>query len=208
MDEREEPVLYAGAQPLELRHLVGGRWEVGDGPPMRSSNPARPGVTVATYQDATVEQLQAAVGAAEQARRAWDAVGNLARGRILERAGEGDPTITICREEVLGPILTLLAAGNLDEAITVANATSHGLTASVFTRDERVVRRCLADVEAGLIKVNAPSTGSELHAPFGGLKESAFPAPREQNSQSAADFFTVTKTAYLRLSPEVTGSGR
>ena len=55
---------------------------------------------------------------------------------------------------------------------------------------------------AGLIKVNAPSTGSEVHAPFGGLRDSSFPAPREQNSDSTAEFFTITKTAYLRLTPE------
>ena len=121
---------------------------------------------------------------------------------------EGDPTMTVCREEVFGPVVTLLRAGHLDEAIDIANATEYGLTASVFTRDERVVRRCLADVEAGLVKVNAPSTGSELHAPFGGLKNSSFPAPREQNSQSAAEFFTITKTAYLRLPAEVNDDAR
>ena len=49
------------------------------------------------------------------------------------------------------------------------------------------------------MKANAPTTGSELHAPFGGLKDdSSFPAPREQNGDTSADFFTCTKTAYLR----------
>jgi alpha-ketoglutaric semialdehyde dehydrogenase len=121
---------------------------------------------------------------------------------------EGEATMTICREEVFGPVVTLLRATDLNEAITTANDTEYGLTASVFTADERAVRRCLADLDAGLIKVNSPSTGSELHAPFGGLKDSSFPAPREQNSQSAAEFFTVTKTAYLRLQAEATTHGR
>lgn len=114
----------------------------------------------------------------------------------------GTPELTICREEVFGPVTTLLRAESLDEAIELANATDFGLTASVFTSDERSIRRCLNDLVAGLIKVNGPSTGSEVHAPFGGLRDSSQPGPREQNSDAAADFFTLTKTAYLRLAPE------
>lgn len=114
----------------------------------------------------------------------------------------GTPELTICREEVFGPVTTLLRAECLDEAIELANATDFGLTASVFTSDERSIRRCLNDLVAGLIKVNGPSTGSEVHAPFGGLRDSSQPGPREQNSDAAADFFTLTKTAYLRLAPE------
>jgi acyl-CoA reductase-like NAD-dependent aldehyde dehydrogenase len=115
----------------------------------------------------------------------------------------GTPDLTISREEVFGPVTTVLRAADLDAAIALANATDFGLTASVFTRGERTARRCVDELVAGLVKVNAPSTGSELHAPFGGLRDSSFPAPREQASDAAADFFTITKTAYLRLAPEV-----
>lgn len=110
----------------------------------------------------------------------------------------GTPDLAICREEVFGPVTTLLRATDLDEAVRIANGTAFGLTAAVFTCDERAVRRCLAELDAGLVKVNAPTTGSELHAPFGGLKDSSFPAPREQNGDTSAEFFTWTKTAYLR----------
>ncbi|MFV9453938.1 aldehyde dehydrogenase family protein [Rhodococcus sp. NM-2] len=111
----------------------------------------------------------------------------------------GSTELTICREEVFGPVTTILRAKDLDEAITVANATPFGLTAAVFTCDERSVRRCIRDLDAGLIKVNAPNTGSELHAPFGGLKDSSFPAPREQNAATSAEFFTWSKIAYARI---------
>lgn len=114
----------------------------------------------------------------------------------------GNPQLTISCEEVFGPVVTLMSAADLTEAIHIANDTAYGLTASVFTRSERSARRCVNELAAGLIKVNAPSTGSELHAPFGGLKESTFAGPREQNIDSAAEFFTVMKTAYLRLAPE------
>jgi len=117
----------------------------------------------------------------------------------------GDASLTIASEEVFGPVTTVLRVADLDAAIVLANATPFGLTASVFTRDEQAVRRCLDEVDAGLIKVNAPSTGSEVHAPFGGLRDSSFPAPREQGSDAVADFFSITKTAYLRALPsEVT----
>ena len=140
------------------------------------------------------------------ARAVADGATVLARAEVPSGAGHwspptvlaGTPDLTIAREEVFGPVTTVLRAGSVEEAIAVANATRFGLTASVFTTDERTVRQCVAELDAGLVKVNAPTTGSELHAPFGGLKDSSFPAPREQNGDTAAEFFTTTKTAYLR----------
>jgi alpha-ketoglutaric semialdehyde dehydrogenase len=114
----------------------------------------------------------------------------------------GPASLTICHEEVFGPVVTVLRASTLDDAIALANSTAFGLTAAVFTSDERAVRKCVTYLDAGLVKVNAPSTGSELHAPFGGMKDSTFAGPREQNSAAAAAFFTHEKTAYLRLAPE------
>lgn len=115
---------------------------------------------------------------------------------------QGGPDLAICREEVFGPVAVVLAVDDLDGAIALANATDFGLTATVLTRDERVIRRCVRELEAGIVKANAPNTGSELHVPFGGLKDSSFPAPREQNAASAAEFFTWSKSAYLRVPPE------
>ena len=114
----------------------------------------------------------------------------------------GPRSMAICHEEVFGPVTTVLHAENLEEAIQLANNTPFGLTAAVFSSDERAVRRCVSQLQAGLVKVNAPTTGSELHAPFGGMKDSTFAGPREQNSAAAATFFTHEKTAYLRLAPK------
>lgn len=113
----------------------------------------------------------------------------------------GDGSLDIAHEEVFGPVPLLMHATDVDDAIRIANDTEFGLTASVFTRDERIARRCVDRITAGLIKVNAPSTGSEVHAPFGGLASSSFPAPREQASDAAAEFFSITKAAYFRLPP-------
>jgi aldehyde dehydrogenase (NAD+) len=152
--------------------------------------------------EAAVEQALGEGAEVVASSKVPDGPGQFAAATLLA----GTPSLTICREEVFGPVVTLLRAKDLDEAIHLANGTDFGLTASVFTNDERVARRCVDELAAGLVKVNAPSTGSEVHAPFGGLRNSSFPAPREQSSDAAAEFFTVTKTAYLRLAPNGVGS--
>ena len=81
----------------------------------------------------------------------------------------------------------------------MANSTEFGLTASIFSASHSDIAFAVSKLQAGLVKVNAPNTGSELHVPFGGLKASSFPGPREQNADSVADFFTTTKSVYHRL---------
>ncbi len=114
---------------------------------------------------------------------------------------EGTMNIRTCKEEVFGPITTLLHAESLTEAIEMANATEFGLTASIFSSNDADIAQATRELQAGLIKINAPNTGSELHVPFGGLKDSTFPGPREQNSETVSEFFTVTKSVYRRVAP-------
>jgi aldehyde dehydrogenase (NAD+) len=118
---------------------------------------------------------------------------------------EGTMNIRTCKEEVFGPITTIVRAESLDEAIAIANDTEFGLTASIFSSNDADIAQATRELQAGLIKINAPNTGSELHVPFGGLKDSTFPGPREQNAETVAEFFTVTKSVYRRLAPRVGG---
>lgn len=112
---------------------------------------------------------------------------------------EGNMSMRTCQEEVFGPVTTLMNVSTLAEAIEIANATEFGLTASIFSASHADIATATAKLQAGLIKVNAPNTGSELHVPFGGLKGSTFPGPREQNADSVSDFFTTSKSIYHRL---------
>ena len=114
---------------------------------------------------------------------------------------EGNMELRTCKEEVFGPVTTVMNVDSLDEALLIANATEFGLTASFFSSSDADIARATKELVAGLIKINAPNTGSELHVPFGGLKASTFPGPREQNAQSVADFFTITKSVYRRVAP-------
>lgn len=109
----------------------------------------------------------------------------------------GGPDLTICREEVFGPVSTVIAVDDDDAAFDLANSTEFGLSAAVFTNSMWRIDRATHELQAGLVKVNGPTTGSELHAPFGGEKASSGQAPREQGD-TAHEFFTRTRTAYIR----------
>lgn len=109
----------------------------------------------------------------------------------------GSPDLSITRDEVFGPISTVLRVDDADEAFAMANDTEFGLSASVFTTDLWHIDRALRGLDVGVLKINAPTTGTELHAPFGGTKGSSGHSAREQGD-TAVDFFTRTKTAYIR----------
>lgn len=105
------------------------------------------------------------------------------------------PDLRIACEEVFGPVSVVLGFDDVDEGIALANGTRFGLTASVFTGSERLARRAADELDAGMVNINQSTTGSELHVPFGGMKASSAPGPKEQG-QTARDFFTETKAIY------------
>jgi aldehyde dehydrogenase (NAD+) len=104
-----------------------------------------------------------------------------------------DQRPAICREEVFGPVSVVIPARDVDEALALAENSRYGLSASIFTRSERTARRAAEELTIGVLNVNGPSTGSELHAPFGGAKASSAPGPPEQG-MAAREFFTDTRT--------------
>ncbi|HEY8743566.1 MAG TPA: aldehyde dehydrogenase family protein, partial [Chloroflexota bacterium] len=102
------------------------------------------------------------------------------------------PAMKIAQEEIFGPVLGIMRAGNMDEAIAMANDVRFGLSASIFTRDINRVLRFATSVEAGMIRVNGETAGVEPQAPFGGMKASSSHS-REQG-RAALEFFTSVKT--------------
>ncbi|MFJ4097521.1 aldehyde dehydrogenase family protein [Kitasatospora sp. NPDC089913] len=101
----------------------------------------------------------------------------------------------LSREEFFGPIAVLHAAADLDEAIALANNTPYTLSASVHTRDLDAALATADRLNAGMIRVNAPSSGVDFHLPFGGAKGASHGA-REQG-QAALDFYTQSRTVTL-----------
>jgi aldehyde dehydrogenase (NAD+) len=108
------------------------------------------------------------------------------------------PGHRIAQEEVFGPVLSVMRADDVDDAIAVANDIPFGLSAGVVTNDLRMAGRFVDSIKAGIVKVNRPTSGVDPNVPFGGVKESSTNTYREQGS-SASDFYTWTKSVYLGM---------
>jgi alpha-ketoglutaric semialdehyde dehydrogenase len=105
------------------------------------------------------------------------------------------PDMRIAREEIFGPVLSVLRVKDFDEAMIVANDSEFGLSSSVFTNDANSMYRFIDEIESGMTHVNSPTTGGEAHIPFGGIKNTGLGA-REQGSTSL-DFYTELKVVYV-----------
>jgi aldehyde dehydrogenase (NAD+) len=101
----------------------------------------------------------------------------------------------VAREEIFGPVLSVIAVDDFEEAISVANNVEYGLTSSIYTQDVNKVFRYVDSIETGMLHVNSPTIGGEAHLPFGGMKKTGV-GPREQGP-TAIEFFTEWKTVYI-----------
>jgi aldehyde dehydrogenase (NAD+) len=121
------------------------------------------------------------------------------RGFFIEPAifSRVQPQMRIAQEEIFGPVLAIIEAEGFEEAISIANQVEYGLSASICTRDLGKAERFARLIEAGMVKINQPTTGVSLNAPFGGTKKSSSETYREQG-RMALDFFTRVKTVSLK----------
>src|SRR5207253_9662169 len=103
-------------------------------------------------------------------------------------------SMRINREEVFGPVASVIRAADYDEALALANDTQFGLSAGICTTSLKYASHFKRHAEAGMIMVNAPTAGVDYHVPFGGRKGSSY-GPREQGTY-AREFYTTVKTAY------------
>lgn len=106
------------------------------------------------------------------------------------------PEMTIAREEIFGPVLSVITVDNVDEAIRVANDTPYGLAASVFTSNVKQAHNVARAIQAGTVTVNCFGEG-DITTPFGGFKQSGFGG--RDNSIHAHDQYTELKTIWLDL---------
>lgn len=100
----------------------------------------------------------------------------------------------LCREEIFGPVASVICVRDYEEAIAVANDTPFGLSAGIATSSLKYATHFKRHAEVGMVMVNLPTAGVDFHVPFGGRKASSM-GSREQGSY-AAEFFTVVKTSY------------
>ena len=100
----------------------------------------------------------------------------------------------ISREEIFGPVASVIRVKDYDEALAIANDTDFGLSAGIVTTSLKYASHFKRASQAGMVMVNLPTAGVDYHVPFGGRKGSSY-GPREQG-RYAQEFFTVVKTAY------------
>ncbi len=106
-----------------------------------------------------------------------------------------DPGARVAQEEIFGPFAAVLTVPDVDEAVAVANGVRYGLAAAVFTSDLTSALEVADRLDAGLVRVNAATSGVDFYAPFGGEKESSY-GPREQG-KAARDFYTSVRTVTI-----------
>ncbi|MCW1408188.1 aldehyde dehydrogenase family protein [Rhizobium sp. 1AS11] len=107
---------------------------------------------------------------------------------------EATNQMRISREEIFGPVVSVIRAKDYDEALAIANDTPLGLSAGIATTSLKHATHFKRNSEAGMVMVNLPTAGVDFHVPFGGRKGSSY-GPREQGKY-AAEFYTTVKTAY------------
>jgi aldehyde dehydrogenase (NAD+) len=163
----------------------------------RIGDPAGDGISVGPVIDSAARDRVTAAGAS-----ARDAGGRiLTGGNVVDGDGffvqptlvEGAPIdhLLAC-DEVFGPIALLQTADSAEQALAVANGVRYGLAAAVYTQNLGAALDLSNRLEAGLVKVNAPTTGVDFYLPFGGEKDSSL-GPREQG-KAAQEIYTSTHT--------------
>ena len=103
--------------------------------------------------------------------------------------------MTIAREEIFGPVLSVLEFEDEEEVIARANDTEFGLSAGVFTNDLTRAHRVIAQLEAGTCFINSYND-APVEAPFGGMKNSGV---GRENSKAAIEHYSQLKTVYVRM---------
>ena len=165
------------------------------GPGVEESTDVGPAVTAEQRQQ-VLEYLD--IGRDEGAEAVYQAkLGELPPGHWLAPTvfDRVRPEMRVAKEEIFGPVLSVIRVPDADAAFEAANAVEYGLAASVYTRDVKAIFQFVDRVDVGLAHVNQPTLGGEVHLPFGGVKASGI-GPHEQG-RDAIDFFTKVKTVYI-----------
>jgi alpha-ketoglutaric semialdehyde dehydrogenase len=112
--------------------------------------------------------------------------------------GDVSPTMRIAQEEIFGPVVAVMRTHSLEEAITIGNNVTYGLSASIYTRDINEAFAAMRDMYTGIFYVNAPTIGAEVHLPFGGTKATG--NGHREAGTAALDVFSEWKSIYVDFS--------
>ena len=127
-------------------------------------------------------------------------MGDLAGGWFVEPTIFTDvkPTMKIFREEIFGPVLSIVKVKDAADAVRLLNDCAYGLSSSIYTQNVNQALSAVRDIEAGIVYVNGPTIGAEVHLPFGGIKRSG--NGHREAGKTGLDIFTEWKTVYVDYS--------
>jgi alpha-ketoglutaric semialdehyde dehydrogenase len=108
------------------------------------------------------------------------------------------PSMRIAREEIFGPVVSVMPCESLEEAIAIGNGVDYGLSASIYTQDINRAFTAMRDIYTGIFYVNAPTIGAEVHLPFGGTKNTG--NGHREAGNAALDVFSEWKSVYIDFS--------
>jgi aldehyde dehydrogenase (NAD+) len=108
------------------------------------------------------------------------------------------PQMRIAQEEIFGPVSAVIPVEGFEQAIEIANNVVYGLSASIYTRDVNRAFQAMRDIHTGIVYVNAPTIGAEVHLPFGGTKQTG--NGHREAGTAAIEFYSEWKTLYLDYS--------
>jgi acyl-CoA reductase-like NAD-dependent aldehyde dehydrogenase len=109
-----------------------------------------------------------------------------------------DPKMRIAQEEIFGPVVSIIACDDLEDAIEIANGIDYGLSSALYTKDVNKAFVAMRDLHAGITYINAPTIGAEVHLPFGGVKATG--NGHREGGLGAIDFFSEWKAIYVDYS--------
>jgi aldehyde dehydrogenase (NAD+) len=108
------------------------------------------------------------------------------------------PEMRVAREEIFGPVLSVIEVGSLDEAVEINNSVIYGLSSSIFTENVNAAFRAIRDLATGIVYINHGTTGAEIQFPFGGTRGTG--NGMREAGQTALDGFTEWKSVYVDYS--------
>ena len=109
-----------------------------------------------------------------------------------------DPSMRIAREEIFGPVVSVMSCKSLEEAIAIGNGVEYGLSASIYTQDINRAFQAMRDMYTGIFYVNAPTIGAEVHLPFGGTRNTG--NGHREAGVAALEVFSEWKSVYIDFS--------
>lgn len=126
--------------------------------------------------------------------------GELAHGYFLAPTifSDATPSMRIAQEEIFGPVATVLACDGLEDAFAIANGVAYGLSSSLYTANVNAAFRALRDLDSGIVYVNAPTIGAEVHLPFGGVRNTG--NGHRESGLATLDVYSEWKTLYVDFS--------